>query len=78
MMEKKAKNKKTQTSDQMMDTPLAGAAFTHLIAFAKKAGTIVTRDLLPRRDGSNHFNTCDVLLTGDKLGGKKPQKKQTK
>lgn len=31
-----------------MDTPLTGAAFTHFIAFPEKAGTIVTRDLLPR------------------------------
>lgn len=35
-------------SDLMMNTPLTGAAFTHFIAFTKKAGTIVTRDLLPR------------------------------
>lgn len=35
-------------SAQEMDTPLTGAAFTHFIAFSKKAGTIVTGDLLPR------------------------------
>jgi len=34
--------------DEMMDTPLTGAAFAHFIAFPKKAGTIVTCDLLPR------------------------------
>lgn len=34
-------------SDQMVDTPFTGAAFTHFIAFSKKAGTIVTGDLLP-------------------------------
>lgn len=56
-------------SAQRMDTPLTGAAFTHFVAFSKKAGTIVTRDLLPRRDGSNHFNTSVILLTRDELEG---------
>lgn len=66
-------------SAQTTDTPLTGAAFTHFIAFSKKAGTIVTCDLLPRWDGSNHFNTSDILLTRDELGGwKKQQKTKTK
>lgn len=54
---------------QQADSPLAGAAFTHFIPFAKKAGAIVTGDLLPRRDGSNHFHAGDVLLTREELGG---------
>lgn len=63
-------------SAQTTDTPLTGAAFTHFIAFSKKAGTIVTCDLLPRWDGSNHFNTSDILLTRDELGGWKNSKRQ--
>lgn len=59
-----------------MDVPLTGAAFTHFIAFTKKAGSIVTRDLFPRCYGSNHLNTSDILLTGDELGGWKRRKKK--
>lgn len=54
---------------QKADSPLTGAAFTHFIPFAKKTGAIVTGDLLPRWDGSNHFNAGDVLLTREELGG---------
>lgn len=54
---------------QRADSPLTGAAFTHFIPLAKKTGAIVTGDLLPRRDGSNHFNAGDVLLTREELGG---------
>lgn len=77
-VEKKKKTLIKTTSDQIMDVPLTGAAFTHFIAFTKKAGSIVTRDLFPRCYGSNHLNTSDILLTGDELGGWKRRKKKTK
>lgn len=56
--------------------PLTSAAFTHFIAFPEKAGAVVTGDLLPRRDGTDHLDTSHVLLTGDELGvGWKKKKK---
>lgn len=52
------------------DTPFTGAALAHFVAFAEKAGAVVTRDLLPGRDGSDHLHDGDVLLTGDELDGR--------
>lgn len=45
---RKIRGEKKLTTPQQADPPLAGAAFTHFIPFAKKTGAIVTGDLLPR------------------------------
>ena len=49
-------------------TPLAGAAFTHLVALAEEAGAVEARDLVLGRDWPDHLHTRPVLLAWDELG----------
>ena len=65
----RARRRGQREDDEWLDnTPLAGAAFTHLVALAEEAGAVEACDLVLGRDWPDHLHTRPVLLTWDKLG----------